>query len=93
MTPWNDPVSSATGILDDVTYDWLGVARALLETSGDSVVVSESDILLANQVVSGAGYDADETGAAGYAGLRVAFRSGLVDADQSGGVLVTGIRR
>ena len=93
MTPWNDPVSSATGILDDVTYDWLGVARALFETSGDSVVVSERDILLANQVVSGAGYDADETGSAGYAGLRAAFTMGLVDADETGGVVITGIRR
>jgi threonine synthase len=93
MTPWSNPVSSATGILDDVTYDWLGVARALLETSGDSVVVSERDIMSANQVVSDAGYDADETGSAGYAGLLAALRTGLLDAYESGAVLITGIRR
>ena len=38
MTPWPDPSSAATGILDDVTYDWLGVARALLLTGGSSVL-------------------------------------------------------
>ena len=25
MTPWDDPHSAADGILDDETYDWLGV--------------------------------------------------------------------
>ena len=27
MTPWDDPHSAADGILDDETYDWLGVRR------------------------------------------------------------------
>ncbi len=27
MTPWTDPASLADGILDDETYDWIGVAR------------------------------------------------------------------
>ena len=69
MTPWPDPSSAATGILDDVTYDWLGVARALLLTGGSSVLASEDDIDSANQRVRAAGYNADHTGSAGYAGL------------------------
>jgi threonine synthase len=93
MTPWTDPMSAATGILDDVTYDWLGVSRALLETSGDSVVVPELDIVAANDVVGGAGYDSDETGSAGYAGLRVAVTRGLIEHEETAGVLITGIRR
>jgi threonine synthase len=93
MTPWIEPTSSATGILDDVTYDWLGVARALIETGGGSLVASEEEILGANERVSGAGYDADETGSAGYAGLLVAERTGRIGPGESGGVLVTGIRR
>ena len=28
MTPWADPASLADGILDDETYDWIGVARS-----------------------------------------------------------------
>ncbi len=48
MVPWSEPTSAATGILDDVTYDWLGIARALLRTGGDSVVATEADIARAN---------------------------------------------
>ena len=38
MTPWDDPHSAADGILDDETYDWLGVLRrrASLRRSGRS---------------------------------------------------------
>jgi threonine synthase len=93
MVPWPDPTSSATGILDDVTYDWLGVARALMETGGGSVVVPESDILQAAVSVNAAGYDADETGSAGYAGLRTAVQMGIVDRSDAAAVLITGVRR
>jgi threonine synthase len=93
MTPWTEPSSSATGILDDVTYDWLGVARGLLETGGDSLVVGEDAIREANQRVTSAGYEADETGTAGYAGLTVAMQSGRIDSHAGVGVLITGIRR
>ena len=37
MTPWADPHSAADGILDDETYDWLGVfevMRALRAAAG-----------------------------------------------------------
>ena len=93
MTPWSEPSSAATGILDDVTYDWLGVARGLLETGGDSVVVAEDEIRESNRLTTAAGYDADETGTAGYAGLRVAMQDGRIDDQDSASVLITGIRR
>ncbi|MXW74948.1 MAG: pyridoxal-phosphate dependent enzyme [Acidimicrobiaceae bacterium] len=93
MTPWSDPSSSATGILDDVTYDWLGVARVLLETGGSSVLATEDDIESANQRVRSAGYNADHTGSAGYAGLLAALREGSISPTDTTAVLITGIRR
>jgi threonine synthase len=43
MWPWEDePHSLATGILDDVTYDWLPLLRRTRETGGEPIVVAES---------------------------------------------------
>ena len=93
MTPWPDPSSAATGILDDVTYDWLGVARSLLVTGGSSVLASEDDIDSANQRVRAAGYNADHTGTAGYAGLLAALRQNSIPPTDTTAVLITGTRR
>ncbi len=93
MTPWPDPSSAATGILDDVTYDWLGVARALLLTGGSSVLATEDDIESANQQVRAADYDADHTGSAGYAGLLAALRQGSISPTDTAAVLITGVQR
>ena len=93
MTPWPDPSSAAAGILDDVTYDWLGVARALLLTGGSSVVAGEDDIESANQRIRAAGYNADHTGSAGYAGLLAALRQGTIAPTDTSAVLITGVRR
>ncbi len=93
MRPWEDPDSAATGILDDVTYDWLGVVRVLLSTGGGSVVASEAEIKAAHARVRAAGFDADHTGAAGYAGLLAAARTGAIDPGRMAAVLITGVRR
>lgn len=93
MTPWPDPSSAATGILDDITYDWLGVARALLLTGGSSVAATEDDIESANQQVRAAGYDADHTGSAGHAGLLAAVRHGSISPSHTAAVLITGVQR
>ena len=93
MTPWPDPSSAATGILDDVTYDWLGVARALLLTGGSSVVAGEDDIESANQRIRATGYNADHTGSAGYAGLLAALRQGTISPTDTTAVLITGVQR
>ena len=93
MTPWPDPSSAASGILDDVTYDWLGVARALLVTGGSSVLASEADIASANERVTAASYNADHTGTAGYAGLLAATRQSSIPPTNTTAILITGTRR
>ncbi|MGB0113672.1 MAG: PLP-dependent lyase/thiolase [Ilumatobacteraceae bacterium] len=69
MTPWSDPQSLADGILDDETYDWLGVFGALERSGSAPVVASEADIAAAHVLARSAGFDASPTGTAGLAGL------------------------
>ncbi len=71
MTPWEDPPESlATGILDDVTYDWLGVVEAMARTGGHPVLASESDIARAHALIADhTSIVASPTGTAGLAGL------------------------
>ena len=70
MWPWDDPHSLATGILDDVTYDWLPLLRRTRATGGEPVVAPEADIerayALAHEYTD---IDVCSTGAAGFAGL------------------------
>ena len=69
MTPWPDPHSLADGILDDETYDWLGVFAAI-GVSGDApIVATEADIVAAHELARAAGFDVSPTGSAGLAGL------------------------
>ncbi len=44
MTVWPDPHSVADGILDDETYDWIGVVEAMRRNGGSPVVAAEADI-------------------------------------------------
>ena len=74
MTPWPDPPHSvASGILDDVTYDWLTLAAHQSTTGGWPILVEESTFTtaaaLAGEQVSPPLPPPDETGAAGLAGL------------------------
>ena len=71
MWPWEaTPHSVAHGILDDETYDWHAIVRALIETGGYPIVVSEERLLEAAALGLGqARIAVDETGAAGLAGL------------------------
>ena len=93
MWPWeSEPVSRATGILDDETYDWLGVVGALERSAGSAVVVSEEHIEQANAMArETTGIDVDHTGSAGLAGL-IALRRQVAD-DERVVVLFTGVRR
>ena len=44
MRPWEpDPHSIADGILDDETYDWIGVIDAMRRNGGSPVVAPEAD--------------------------------------------------
>jgi threonine dehydratase len=92
MRPWEDePASVATGILDDETYDWLGVVAATARSQGSPVVVPERTILEANELGRRTtDIDVDHTGTAGLAGL-LAVRDQVGD-DERVVVLFTGRR-
>ncbi len=71
MWPWEqEPASLATGILDDVTYDWLPLLQRTRESGGEPIVVAES---LVEQAYAMAHAHTDipvcATGTAGFAGL------------------------
>lgn len=71
MEPW-EPVgdSAATGILDDVAYDWVPVVEATLRSGGRPVVVPEGVVGTAHRLGrERTGIDAGPTGTAGLAGL------------------------
>lgn len=73
MWPWDEPSSAATGILDDITYDWLPLARQTLRSGGEPVVASESAILEAGALARAhTDFDVSFTGTAGLAGLLAA---------------------
>ena len=91
MWPWEDePVSIASGILDDETYDWFELVRAMLVTGGWPVVVTETQLEQANEVSSG---NADHTGTASLAGVVALRRAGLIADHERVVALRTGIRR
>jgi threonine dehydratase len=76
MRPWEEePASAASGILDDETYDWLGVIDALAGSGGEPVTASEEDVLRANDLaVRLTTIPVDHTGSAGLAGVRALRR-------------------
>ncbi len=99
MRPWvppdgDAPQSIATGILDDVTYDWLPIVWAVAATGGDVVVVPEHLVVEAHALArQQTDIAVDPTGTAGLAGLLAARRAGRVAAGARVGVLFTGADR
>jgi threonine dehydratase len=95
MWPWDPaPQSVANGILDDETYDWLAVTRAMLATGGRPLVVDEPTLRRAATLAARAtGIPADETGAAGLAGVLELHRRGELQPTERVAVLLTGRRR
>ncbi len=93
MWPWEHVGSSAAdGILDDETYDWLPVLRAMADGHGAPVVATEAQVLEANEVlVRYTGIDASPTGTAGLAGL-LAVRDQL-DPGERVAIIASGVRR
>jgi threonine synthase len=69
MEPWAHPQSVADGILDDETYDWIGVFAAIGAGGDVPIVASEADIVAAHALARAAGFDVSATGSAGLAGL------------------------
>jgi len=98
MVPWQDPHSLADGILDDETYDWIGVLGAVRRTGGGSVVASEANVIEAHRLAHEAGFDASPTGASGLAGL---LHTGGADGTAGGrfaptervGLVISGVTR
>lgn len=103
MVPWDDPHSLADGILDDETYDWLGVLDAIRRSGGSSVVAAESNVVRAHELASAAGFDVSPTGAAGLAGVlqlldepggdRVDVQGDPITPDDRIGIVLSGIAR
>lgn len=95
MWPWEDVgASAASGILDDVTYDWLDVVEPMLRSGGWPVVVSEDLVVEANRRGREAtGIDVDATGTAGLAALLDPETAAAVDPADHVVVLFTGRTR
>ena len=96
MEPWENPSSAATGILDDVTYDWLPLVWDMLfgDNAGGPLSASEEKILLAKKLVTDhTDISASATGTAGLAGLLAAKEDGCINSDDSVIILLTGVDR
>ena len=78
MWPWESaPASLAHGIIDDETYDWWEVVRAMRETGGDAIVADEAAIARALSLARAhTPIPVSATGAAGLAGALISPRAG-----------------
>jgi threonine synthase len=88
MWPWEStPVSLARGILDDETYDWWEVTKAMRETGGSPIVVDEDAIARARALAHAhTGIKASATGTAGLAGVPTAVKP-----DETSAVVFSGV--
>jgi len=93
MRPWENPSSLATGILDDITYDWLGVIQALHLTNGGSVVSPEDHIIHASELVPEMGISTEPTGSASVAGVMTLMEKEIISKSRKVAVLLTGKSR
>lgn len=95
MWPWEEePCSVAEGILDDETYDWHAVVRALVATGGRPVAAAERTLEQARDRARAlTGVPVSATGAAGLAGLYELHAAGRLAAGLRAAVLFTGIQR
>jgi threonine synthase len=91
MWPWGgEPHGAATGILDDETYDWAGLADVVASSGGGSIVAAEADIDRARALTEEwTGVQADATGSAGLAGVLTE----PADPQERLGIILSGVRR
>ena len=92
MWPWEHVgASAADGILDDETYDWIPVMRAM-EGGGSPIVVDEHRIDEANKLArETTGANASHTGTAGLAGLMATMDA--IDPTERVAVVFSGVSR
>ena len=78
MRAWEkEPVSYASGILDDITYDWVEIVEAMLASRGWPLVASEDDFQRAHRLAHRhTGIDVCPTGASGLGGLLAMTAAG-----------------
>lgn len=95
MQPWaSTPHSLAHGILDDETYDWLPIVRAMLLSAGYPILVDETDIAQAWSLGQReTGINVCATGTASLAGLCVLVRAQPSVRNERVTVLFTGHQR
>jgi threonine synthase len=95
MQPWDGtPHSIAHGILDDETYDWLAIVRAMLLSGGYPILVDDNDISVALEMGwRETGIEVCATGAASLAGLSVLAKTVPSVLQQRAAVLFSGHRR
>jgi threonine synthase len=93
MWPWEaEPKSLATGILDDETYDWVGVLENVDRSGGSVIAVAEPSIARALGLISTTTtIQADATSTAGLAGLLT--NRGSFHDDANVAIVVSGVRR
>jgi len=90
MWPWESaPASLAHGILDDETYDWWEVVKAMRETGGEAIVADEAAIAWALSLARA--HTAIAVSATGAAGLAGALAS--PGAGRSAAAVFSGIDR
>lgn len=91
MWPWEDePTSLATGILDDVAYDWLPLLQRTQDSGGHPIVAPEPEIVRAFEVARSTTHvPVCSTGTAGLAGLLTEPAS----AGDHVGVIFSGVDR
>jgi threonine synthase len=96
MWPWDGaaPHSLAHGILDDVTYDWYFLLRAVLRSGGQAEILSEGTIRDAYEKAHlYTGIPVCPTGASGLAGLIQLQASGAIAPGEAVGLFFTGFDR
>jgi threonine synthase len=91
MVPWTNPHSIADGILDDETYDWIGVFEAIGSRGDVPIVATEADIVAAHALAQVAGFDVSATGSAGLAGLLATIEA--IQPNERVAVVMSGISR
>jgi len=96
MWPWeSEPESYASGILDDITYDWLPILEATLTSGGWPVVPSEEQLRRAHWLAHGhTSIEVSPTGCSGLGGLLALVESeSIPTSDERLAVLFTGVMR
>ena len=91
MTVWDDPHSLADGILDDETYDWIGVVEGCVAAVGNRSSLPKPRSSSGPFDGVDAGFDVSPTGSAGLAGL-LEVRDRVGD-DERVAVVMSGVAR